>query len=58
MKDFREGYTVKLVVKYRVEADSQMWSKQEDVVLLDDLHVDAYRFSISWSRIFPGTGTG
>lgn len=30
---------------------------EEDVNLLDDLGVDIYRFSVSWSRIFPdGTG--
>jgi beta-glucosidase len=27
---------------------------QEDVDLLKSLNFDAYRFSISWSRIFPG----
>ena len=28
---------------------------QEDVNLMKGLNFDAYRFSISWSRIFPGT---
>jgi len=28
---------------------------QEDVDLMKSLNFDAYRFSISWSRIFPGT---
>ena len=27
---------------------------QEDVDLMKSLNFDAYRFSISWSRIFPG----
>jgi len=27
---------------------------QEDVDLMKKLNFDAYRFSISWSRIFPG----
>jgi beta-glucosidase/6-phospho-beta-glucosidase/beta-galactosidase len=27
---------------------------QEDVNLMKGLNFDAYRFSISWSRIFPG----
>jgi len=27
---------------------------QEDVNLMADVGMDAYRFSISWSRIFPG----
>lgn len=27
---------------------------QEDVELIAKLGFDAYRFSISWSRIFPG----
>ena len=26
---------------------------KEDVALMRDLHLDAYRFSISWARIFP-----
>lgn len=26
---------------------------QEDVDLMKDIGMDAYRFSISWSRIFP-----
>lgn len=30
---------------------------KEDVDLMKDIGVDAYRFSISWSRIFPN-GTG
>ncbi|GBG45034.1 hypothetical protein CBR_g78504, partial [Chara braunii] len=31
---------------------------EEDVALLADMGIDAYRFSISWSRIFPlGSGT-
>lgn len=29
-------------------------AKQEDVELIAKLGFDAYRFSISWSRIFPG----
>lgn len=29
--------------------------EQEDVNLMKSLNFDAYRFSISWSRIFPGT---
>lgn len=30
---------------------------QDDVQLLKELGADAYRFSISWSRILPGTYT-
>jgi beta-glucosidase/6-phospho-beta-glucosidase/beta-galactosidase len=30
---------------------------QEDVNLMKGLNFDAYRFSISWSRIFPGMQT-
>ncbi|MFG2941215.1 GH1 family beta-glucosidase [Streptomyces sp. NPDC048282] len=30
---------------------------REDIALMRDLGVDSYRFSLSWSRIFP-TGTG
>ena len=29
--------------------------RQEDVQLMKNLNMDAYRLSISWSRIFPGT---
>jgi beta-glucosidase len=28
---------------------------QEDVDIMKMLNFDAYRFSISWSRIFPGS---
>jgi beta-glucosidase len=32
--------------------------KEEDVRIMEDLGLDAYRFSIAWPRIFPeGTGT-
>ena len=27
--------------------------KQEDIKLMKDMGMDAYRFSISWSRIYP-----
>jgi beta-glucosidase/6-phospho-beta-glucosidase/beta-galactosidase len=27
--------------------------KQEDIQLMKDMGMDAYRFSIAWSRIFP-----
>jgi beta-glucosidase/6-phospho-beta-glucosidase/beta-galactosidase len=35
----------------RADKPSPDW--QEDVDLMKDIGVDAYRFSISWSRIFP-----
>jgi hypothetical protein len=28
---------------------------QEDVKLMHEMGLDAYRFSISWSRLIPGT---
>lgn len=31
-----------------------MFVSQEDVELMANLGFDAYRFSISWTRIFPG----
>ena len=34
-------------------ADKPNLDWQEDVDLMKDIGVDAYRFSISWSRIFP-----
>jgi beta-glucosidase/6-phospho-beta-glucosidase/beta-galactosidase len=27
--------------------------KQEDIKLMKDMGMDAYRFSISWTRIYP-----
>jgi len=30
----------------------------EDVALMRDLGIDAYRFSLAWPRIFPGGGLG
>ncbi|KAH9292851.1 hypothetical protein KI387_041964, partial [Taxus chinensis] len=38
-------------------ADDQYHRYKEDVELMVKMNMDAYRFSISWSRIFP-TGTG
>lgn len=38
-------------------ADDHYHRLPEDLDLLADLHVDAYRFSISWSRVLP-SGTG
>ncbi|XP_019166357.1 PREDICTED: beta-glucosidase 40-like [Ipomoea nil] len=37
--------------------EDQYHRYQEDVELMKDMGVDAYRFSIAWSRIFPN-GTG
>jgi beta-glucosidase/6-phospho-beta-glucosidase/beta-galactosidase len=34
-------------------ADKPNSDWQEDVDLMKDIGVDAYRFSISWARIFP-----
>lgn len=31
----------------------EFWTLQDDIDLMKDLGMDAYRFSISWSRIFP-----
>lgn len=31
------------------------WRVQEDVQLMKNMGMDAYRFSISWTRIFPST---
>lgn len=39
------------------EACDQYHRYEEDVELMADVGLDAYRFSISWSRIFPGTNT-
>ena len=30
-----------------------VFCKQEDIQLMKDMGMDAYRFSIAWSRIFP-----
>ncbi|GAB4840104.1 Beta-glucosidase 6 [Ancistrocladus abbreviatus] len=38
-------------------ADDQYHRYEEDVGLMKDIGMDAYRFSISWSRIFP-VGSG
>ncbi|KAL5553663.1 hypothetical protein UlMin_041064, partial [Ulmus minor] len=38
-------------------ADDQYHRYNEDIQLMKDMKMDAYRFSISWTRIFPdGTG--
>ncbi|KAH0991342.1 hypothetical protein GBA52_002825 [Prunus armeniaca] len=37
--------------------NAKLFAKQEDVQLMKDMGMDAYRFSISWTRIFPN-GTG
>ncbi|KAL5553666.1 hypothetical protein UlMin_041067 [Ulmus minor] len=38
-------------------ADDQYHRYNEDIQLMKDMRMDAYRFSISWTRIFPN-GTG
>ncbi|XP_052172713.1 beta-glucosidase 40 [Diospyros lotus] len=38
-------------------ADDQYHRYQEDIQLMKDMGMDAYRFSIAWSRIFPN-GSG
>ena len=56
-------YRVDLAIEYEYaivekELQSLMFDpfmlSQEDVNLMKGLNFDAYRFSISWSRIFPG----
>jgi len=39
-------------------ADIWIGSKQEDINLMVDMGLDAYRFSISWSRLFLSKHSG
>lgn len=34
-------------------AEESIWLWQEDVGIMKEMGMDAYRFSISWSRILP-----
>jgi beta-glucosidase len=40
----------------QTESDAYAYLQfQEDVKLMHDMGLDAYRFSIAWSRLIPGT---